>query len=140
LRVFLDSNVLIAAAISDGECRRLLHRILRQHQAVLSEEALAETSRKLSGKFHQDKAVVALYANKLRNLAEVLPAQVAPARVSRDPKDDWVLAAALAGRCHCILSGDADLWALARHKKVAILRPRDFLAFEAGCFRRRKSS
>lgn len=140
MRVFVDSNVLIAAAISDGECRRLLHRILSQHEAVLSEEALAETRRKLSGKLRQDKVVVAAYVDKLRCLAEVLPAQAAPASVSRDPKDDWVLAAALAGRCHCILSGDKDLWVLARHRKVAILRPRDFLAFEAGRFRRRRSS
>ena len=140
MRVLLDSNGLIAAAISDGECRRLLHRILRQHQAVLSEEGLAETRRKLSDKFHQEKAVVAQYLEKLRSLAEVLPAQPSPTPVSRDPKDDWVLAAALAGRCHCVLSGDADLWALARYKRVVILRPRDFLAFEAGRFRRRKGT
>lgn len=78
------------------------------------------------------------YVRLLRRGITVLPLQSTVAKVSRDPKDDWVLAAAVSAHCHCILSGDADLTDLGSHQGIPILRPRDFLAFEAGRFKLRR--
>jgi putative PIN family toxin of toxin-antitoxin system len=130
VRVFFDSNVLIASAISDGPCRILVNRVIRTHVAAISEEVLAELSRKLVGKFKQEKAQVQKLEAYLRHMCIVLPKQLQAPRVNRDPNDDWILAAALEGGCDCILSGDADLTDMRAHKGVLILRPRDFLAFE----------
>lgn len=138
MRVFLDSNILISASLNLGQVRRLLDRILSVHEPVVSEEALAESRRKLLGKLGQPKADVDRLEALLRQACLVLPLQSGLARVSRDPKDDWVLAAALAAKCHCILSGDLDLTELGRHRGIPILRPRDFLAFEDGRFQQRR--
>ena len=130
MRAFIDSNIFIASAISDSEIRRLLNRILRTHKVVISEEVIAEVSRKLTGKFKQDKSKVQKWEAYVRGMAVVLPRQAQAPKISRDPKDDWVLTAAVEGDCDCILSGDEDLVVLRRHRGIPILRPRDFLAFE----------
>lgn len=138
MRVFLDSNFLISAFITEGEVRRLRDRLFKTHEVVVSEEVLSEVSRKLLGKFNIDKRLIAVNDLYVRAKCRVLPAQGTVPKMTRDPKDDWVLAAAAQASCRCILTGDDDLTVLGAYKKVAILRPRDFLAFEAGKFKRRK--
>lgn len=138
MRIFLDSNILISASLGQGRVRDLMDRIIATHQPVISEECLAELRRKMLGKLSQPKADVDRLEALFRRACTVLPAQTAPPRVSRDPKDDWVLAAAKSGSCHCILSGDADLASLEQHQGIPVLLPRDFLAFEDGRFKRRR--
>jgi predicted nucleic acid-binding protein len=46
--------------------------------------------------------------------------------VSRDPDDDNVLAAANAGRCEAIVTGDKDLLVLGEFAGIPILTPRQF--------------
>jgi predicted nucleic acid-binding protein len=47
--------------------------------------------------------------------------------VSRDPKDDAILACAIAARARLILSGDRDLLVLHPDAGIDILTPRQFL-------------
>jgi len=130
VRVFVDSNIFIASAISDGQVRRLLDRVLATHTVLVSEEVLAETSRILLRKFKQEKDLVQRYQLEIRAMTTVLPRQGQVPRVSRDTQDDWIFAAALEGDCHCILSGDEDVTSVQSHRGIRTLRPRDFLAFE----------
>lgn len=51
--------------------------------------------------------------------------------VCRDPADDMVLSAAREGRAELIVTGDADLPALAEHEGRTIVTPRAFLALLA---------
>ena len=53
--------------------------------------------------------------------------------VCRDRDDDNVLAAAIAGNCDCIVTGDKDLLALQRFGDMAMLSPADFWKYEATC-------
>jgi uncharacterized protein len=138
VRVLIDSNILISALTFDGQVRKLLRRLLRSRKAVIAEEALAECRRKLLGKLVVPKTAVDDWEAYLRHKAEILPRQGHVPPLSRDPKDDWVLAAALVGHCDCILTGDADLTVLKAHQGIPILRPRDFLAFEDGRFQQRR--
>ncbi len=48
--------------------------------------------------------------------------------VCRDPDDDSVIAAALAGDAAYVVTGDNDLLVLTRFEGIAFVRPRDFLA------------
>jgi predicted nucleic acid-binding protein len=53
-----------------------------------------------------------------------------PNPVCRDPDDDNILAAAISGKCDCIITGDKDLLVLNQHEGVDIFNPRDFLMNE----------
>jgi len=50
--------------------------------------------------------------------------------VCRDPDDDNILAAAIAGNCDCVITGDKDLLVLRAYEGINILSPRDFLTNE----------
>ena len=49
-----------------------------------------------------------------------------PEPVARDPDDDAVLAAALAGQASIIVTGDRDLLVLGEHHGIRIVTPSDF--------------
>lgn len=49
----------------------------------------------------------------------------------RDPDDDWVLAAAIAGQAEAIVTGDSDLLALGVYQRIAILSPPQFIEISA---------
>jgi predicted nucleic acid-binding protein len=49
-------------------------------------------------------------------------------RVCRDPKDNLVIEAAVAGRASFVVTGDDDLLTLRTFEGVRLLAPRDFLA------------
>jgi predicted nucleic acid-binding protein len=51
-------------------------------------------------------------------------------RVSRDPKDDKFLEAAVNGRADVIVTGDKDLLDLDPFRGIAIVTPADYLARE----------
>ena len=42
MKVVLDCNDIVSAARIDGTCRAVVHRVVRQHDIVLSETILAE--------------------------------------------------------------------------------------------------
>jgi len=97
----------------------------RYHRIVLSRYILEELLVYL-------KEVRAAY--KWRNAIEKLLLRIClmvepselPA-ISRDPKDDPVIAAALSGHCCYIITSDKDLLELRRYQGVYVVTPKDFL-------------
>ncbi len=67
---------------------------------------------------------VALVAalGEMADLPEKVP------RICRDPDDDWVIACAVAGAAHVIVSGDRDLPDLGQVGDIPIVSTRQFLA------------
>ena len=49
--------------------------------------------------------------------------------MSRDPDDDEILAAAVAGQVDLVVSGDNDLLTLKQYRSIPILSPADALGF-----------
>ncbi len=49
-------------------------------------------------------------------------------KVCRDPKDDMVIEAALAGSAECVVTGDDDLLSLRNFETLRFITPRHFLA------------
>lgn len=131
MTVTLDTNVLIAAFISRGQCHELFEHVIRHHRVVLSDAILAEFERVLTSKFkinpedvHNAQALI----RSRTNLAQ--PAELQE-RVSRDPDDDMILATAKAGSAACIVTGDKDLLVLKTYKGIMIVSPSQFWEFEA---------
>ena len=135
MRLLLDTNVILAALITRGVCHELLEHCEREHQIVSSERILEELARKLREKFHVPSEKVQEAVALLRGASEVVEPHPLPAAICRDPDDDWVLAAAVKGRCVCLLTGDKDLLVLKHYEGIPILSPGNFWSFEASLTR-----
>jgi putative PIN family toxin of toxin-antitoxin system len=130
VRVLLDTNVLVAAFISRGQCSELFEHAGSEHELVTSEVVLRELRRALLEKleFPEAEVIEAVELVRLRSRS-VEPTPLGQS-VSRDPDDDRILATAVAGECQCLVTGDEDLLVLESYEGIRILRPADFWAFE----------
>jgi len=126
LRVFLDTNVLVAAFVSRGQCNELLEHCVRNHELATSADVLKELERVLDDKLDFPRPVVDEALQLVRGEATEFEAPDLPEPVSRDPDDDRVLAAAAEGRSDCIVTGDDDLLTLGSFRGIAILTPSEF--------------
>ncbi len=131
-RVCLDSNVIVAAFLSRGLCADLLRSILAEHELVLPEVVAEEVRRVLTTKFKlTSDALAALDAVFER--CDIIPTGLEASPVTvRDPDDELVLAGALTGRADVLVSGDADLLAVAAESPIPIVSPRDFMTHLRG--------
>ena len=68
------------------------------------------------------------FVESFETLALVTPGALSLPGVTRDPKDDPVVACAVEGEAGFIVSGDQDLLVLGTYWKVHIVTPREFLA------------
>ena len=107
MRIFLDANVLFSAAKSDGAVWEMLRRLaMAGHElcadAYVVEEARRNLLRKGPATLHAFEALLASV-----DVASFRPAEL-PASVMEqiDPKDQPVIAAAVALRCEALVTGD----------------------------------
>jgi len=126
--------VVVSAAIRpSGVPGRLIDALLRRDafELVLSPTLVAEIENalrrpKIQRYFPRPKEAL-LWLEDLVTIADLVRDTGDVAGVSRDPTDDFVLAAAIEGRANVIVTGDEDLLILEEHQEVAILTPRKFL-------------
>lgn len=126
MRVLCDTNVLIAALIARGVCHELIESCFVNHAVVVSDFILSELKEKLVEKFKYSLETAEAAAALFRSRMEVVTPDSLSTPISRDPDDDNILAAALAGNCECIITGDKDLLVLKQFGDIKILSPRDF--------------
>ena len=130
MRLVLDTNVLIAAFIARGVCHEVYEYCALHHEVALSAFILLEFERHLTGKFGFGREESDRACQLLRSRAVlVAPVETGDA-VCRDPDDDRVLGAALAGSCTCLLTGDKDLLVLDPFCGIRIIPPSEFWRFE----------
>ncbi len=136
-RAVLDSSVLISAFLTPrGTCAELLRAGERGAFVLcLSPELLADMTppllrdERLQAKYGYDRKRVAAFCERLLlagNLVTDLP-DLAGA-VPLDPKDDQIVATAVAARADDLVTGDRPhLLDLGAHEGIRIVRPREFL-------------
>jgi putative PIN family toxin of toxin-antitoxin system len=128
VKVVLDTNVLVAAFLSEGVCYKLLLRARkREYDLVLSPDIIAEFEVVLLRKFSLSQSELSdvrdLLAEAIREIRQVAD----PIRpVSGRPDDDKVLACASASGADYLVTGDGDLLVVKRYCGTKILAPRDF--------------
>ncbi len=132
MRVVFDTNVLVSAFIAQGVCSDLLEHCARRHRVVASEFLLDEFRECLIRKFHFDVREAAEAAELVKSAAEIVVPEPSAVQVCRDRDDDMVLGTAMAGNAACIVTGDMDLLVLREYRGIVILRPSEFVEFEAG--------
>jgi putative PIN family toxin of toxin-antitoxin system len=128
--ILLDTNVLIAAFVARGFCNELLEHCIRQHSLVTSDFIINEFRDKLSNKFKYKSEEINQATELLLSRMKVVASASLEQSVCRDPEDDNVLAAAIEGKCDCIITGDKDLLILGQYGGINILSPSDFREYE----------
>jgi len=130
-RVVIDPNVFISATITPngalGPILSLIDRgtlvpVVTQH---LVDEVVDVLGRPKLAKYVKPGAGAA-FAEQMRRLGEWHADIDQPPAVTRDPKDDYLVALALSARTEVIASGDDDLHSAA-NRGVPVLTPRELL-------------
>lgn len=115
MRVVLDANVLISAAISEGPSHRIVQGWLRDQtlELVICDRLLGEVRSVLTERNRMRKWIsleaAELYVGALATVADVQPDPAPGPALTRDPDDDYVIHLARAHNAEVIVSGDADL-------------------------------
>lgn len=131
MRIVLDTNVLIAAFITQGTCSDVLEHCARRHTLITSEFILNEFSTHLVLKFGYSEEETQEANRLLRSRMEVVTPTPLGFSVCRDPDDDVILGTAIAGQATCIITGDTDLLVIREFRSVDIIRPAEFASYEA---------
>lgn len=126
MRVFLDTNVLVAAFATRGLCADVLRQVLGEHELVTGEVVLAELERVLSLRIGLPKPVIGDIVALLRRYHVEPKPKKKPDLAVRDPDDLWVLASALAAKADVLVTGDQDLLMAQGQAAIRITDPRGF--------------
>ena len=125
MKVVLDTNVLIAAALKGGLSEQILRLATSSELSLItSEEILKELSKKLLSKFGWKDNEVSLYIKTLREISKIVSPSAKLDAISRDPDDNKILEAALEGKVDLIVSIDQDLLKLKKFEEIGIVHPK----------------
>ena len=141
LRVVIDTNVLISAALSPlGAPAQVVRQVLGEHLIVFSDATFAELETRLWKPKFDRYISLDLRKSLLHDLSAVahwakVSGELALQKFSRDADDDMFVHAALASGSALLITGDQDLLVLARHLKhqhaIEIRKPADALGLVA---------
>jgi putative PIN family toxin of toxin-antitoxin system len=128
MKVVLDCNVLVSAAISRSTCRQLLDETARFHMLVYSRETLQEflavmQYTHLKPYYPRAKKIIKLV---LRLGVEVRPAAT-PIQLP-DTDDAVYLQTALAANADVLVTGNRKDFPFDEYEGIRILTPREFLS------------
>lgn len=131
MRVVLDTNVLLSGFMYPGSAPGKVVRAWREAhlELVLTVEQLTEIGRvlnypKIRKILKWDRATIEGFLKQLYLRSELVDIVDIAVSVPRDPDDNFILAALIAGQAECLVTGDADLLAL--RDRYPILTPAEF--------------
>lgn len=133
-RITLDTNVLVSGMLVAGgpsaqildawvEGRFILVTSLYQVEELVHVLSYPRIIRRLN----VSETELAVLIGQLLSKAVIVPGVLDLRGVTRDPKDDSIVACAVEGEAQLIVSGDQDLLALDQYAGIRILSPRAFL-------------
>ncbi len=126
MKVVIDCNVIVSAALAGGACREVVAKAIRYHEIILSDPIVDEyiaISRRPKHAHYRDHLLNLV--NQIQKAAIV----VKPAETLfgiRDPDDEVYLATAVAGGA-VLVTGNTRDFTEPKYGPVEILSPRAFL-------------
>lgn len=128
MKVVFDTNVLVAAFLTEGLCSKLLGRARRRDfDLILCSVITNEFQQALTNKFSVSSEIIDAVLLVLSEAAKETRQDIhSIPRVCRDPDDDLVLACAQDAGADYLVTGDEDLLVLKAYKTITIISPRDF--------------
>ena len=128
LRIVVDTNVWYSAIVYDGLPEQLVFYCLDNCSVIASEDLINEVSGRLKTKANLPYRLRRMLRRYISEICEVISIETGIVDVeARDPDDIHILAAAIEGGCHFIITGDRDLLELEEYKGITIITPAYFL-------------
>ncbi len=134
IRAVLDTNVLVSGLMgAKGAPRQALDAWLEGQFTLVTSLYLVDEFvhvlqyPRIAERLQVTEDELAAILAALLSQAEVVPEQLQLPGVTRDPKDDAVVACAVEGSADYIVSGDQDLLVLDRYESVTVVTPRHFM-------------
>jgi len=128
MRAVFDTNVLVAAYLTEGLCARLLRRARQQQfELIICQHILKECRDNLKKLTSPLPEVLEATIEQLKAITvNVTPVAKMTPRVCRDPTDNIILGCALTAQADYLVTGDRDLLDLHPFHNLSIVSPRDF--------------
>jgi uncharacterized protein len=129
MRVVVDTNVFVSAALKDRSLPALALHLIAQHGILLKSAATERQLLEVLGRPYFVPLVAPAAHDWLRKLVEAAENVTITERVvaCRDPTDDKFLELAVNGRADLVVSGDADLLVLNPFRGIQIVPPAVFV-------------
>ena len=131
MRVVLDTNIFVSAAIQSGASHRIVQHLIRENsdELIICDEILSEIRDVLFSRPRLRKWIsltdAERYVEMLQLCFNFVPNPVLIIPLSRDSDDDYILALAQRERADYVISGDKDLLVL-HNPRFSILTPAEF--------------
>ena len=128
MKIVLDTNIFIAAALYEGLAKDVVDFIFENSYTtlVISEKILEELSHKLQSKFNWSEERINYYINDIDAMSEKVQSEEELDIVKRDPADNKILECAISGQADLIVTMDQDLIKLKNFRGIAIIHPKTF--------------
>ena len=128
MKAVFDTNVLIAAFLTEGLCSGLLIRARKQaFNLVLCDDIIREFEGILMKKFKLTSIDISEISTIVSEAASEILHKLGPIpNICGDPNDDMIIACAIDAAADYIVTGDEDLLILKRYKDIVIINPRNF--------------
>lgn len=141
MRIVLDTNIYISAAITSGLSKEILELAATTNLFILltSKEVLEELKEKLLSKFDWSENIVDVFIERIKRISEIIEINQKVYLVKRDPEDNKILECALSGKADLIVTADQDLIRLKTFKGIGIVHPKT-LSWTFPEYFRKKSS
>lgn len=129
MRVVLDTNVLISAALKDQSLPALAVRLVAQRGGLLKSSATEHQFLGVLARPYLAPLIAFAAREWLTNLLATAELVTISERIAacRDPTDDKFLELAVNGHADLIVSGDADLLVLNPFRGIPIVPPAAFV-------------
>ena len=128
MRVVLDTNVYISAAILGRVCEEIIQTCrFSDLEVFISKDIINEIKNKLSHKFLWQDDQINVFLESIMEFCEIVQVDEKISHIKDDPDDDKILECAVSADCDYIISGDKHLLKLRSYKTIRILNPADFL-------------
>ena len=126
MRVVLDTNVLIAAALKGGLAADIIDMAATTSliNLIISEEILQELQEKLINKFSWSKDRINFFVENILQIAEFVQITESVSVIKRDPEDNKILECAISGKADLIVTLDQDLINLKSFRGIGIIHPK----------------
>jgi len=129
MRLVIDTNVFVSAALKQSSVPALAVKIAAQHDVLLKSAATERQLLDVLARPHLASLIAAATVGWLHGLLAHAEAITITEHIvaCRDPTDDKFLELAVNGRADIIVSGDADLLALNPFRNIPIITPAAFV-------------